>query len=73
MEFIETVLFQFVNYAIGLSKRVVKPYRSKFSKKTYTQHHHLAILLLKAKTNSKLCEIEDFDCIACFTASFGTH
>ena len=60
MEFNETGLFKFASHAYRLSKRVVKPYRSRFSKKTYTQHQHLAILLLKAKTNTKFYELEEF-------------
>jgi IS5 family transposase len=59
MEFNETGLFKFASHVYDLSKRVVKPYRSRFSKKTYTQQQHLSILLLKAKTNSKLREIEE--------------
>ena len=60
MEFNETGLFKFASHAYELSKRVVKPYRSRFSKKTYTQHQHLTILLLKAKTKSKFHEMEEF-------------
>ena len=60
MEFNETGLFKFASHAYRMSKGVVKPYRSRFSKKTYTQHQHLTILLLKAKTNTKFHELEEF-------------
>ena len=50
MEFNETVLFKFANYMYELSKRVLK---------IYAQNQHLAILLLKAKTNTKFHGFEE--------------
>jgi len=59
MEFNETGLYKFACHTYGLCKKAVKPYRSRFSKKTYTQQQHLAISLLKAKTNKKFYELEE--------------
>ena len=59
MEYNESNLYKFVSHTYQMSKKVVKPYCSRFSKKTYTQNQHLAILLLKAKTNTKFHELEE--------------
>lgn len=59
MEYYETGLYKFASHSFDLAKRVVKPYRSKFSKKTYTQPQHLAVLLVKEKRRLRFDETEE--------------
>jgi len=59
VKYCETRLFKFACHVYGLSKRVVPAYSSRFSKKTYTLHQHLAVLLLKAKTGCRFHELEE--------------
>jgi IS5 family transposase len=59
MEYNETGLYKFAHHSFDLAKRVVKPFKSKFSKKTYTQPQHVAVLLLMAKLRLKFHETEE--------------
>lgn len=59
MEYYETRVYKFVCHVYGLSTRAVRPYSSKFSKKTYTQNQHVAVLCLKERFNLKFYEVEE--------------
>lgn len=59
MEYSETKLLKFSKVSYELAKRVIRPYSSKFSKKTYTQQQHIAVLCIKAKKNQKFEQIEE--------------
>jgi len=59
VKYCETRLFKFAVQAYRMSKQVVPTYSSRFSKKTYTLHQHLAILLVKERTRCKFHEMEE--------------
>jgi len=59
MEYSETKLLKFSKVSYEVSKRVIRPYSSKFSKKTYTQHQHIAIICTKARKNQKFEQMEE--------------
>ena len=60
MEYSETKVIKFARAAYGVAKESsIKPYSSKFSKKTFTQHQHLAILCIKHKKKLKYRELEE--------------
>ena len=48
-KFRPTSIRRFVIAAYKLARRAVPPFSSKFSKRTYTQHQHVAILCLKVR------------------------
>lgn len=60
MEYSETKILKFARACYGLVKRSsIKPYSSKYSKKTFTQHQHVAILCIKHKKKLKYRELEE--------------
>jgi len=60
VEYSETKLIKFARAAYGVAKESsIKPYSSKFSKKTFTQHQHIAILAIKHKKRLKYRELEE--------------
>jgi len=59
MEYSETRIYKLSLEAQRLAKKVVPKYSSKFSKKTYTQDQHIAILCIKAKATKKFYETEE--------------
>jgi IS5 family transposase len=60
MEYSETKVIKFARASYGLAKQAVKPYSSKFSKKTFTQPQHVAMLCIKRKKRLKYRELEEF-------------
>jgi len=59
MEYSETKLLKFSRVSYDIAKKAVRPYSSKFSKKTYTQQQHIAILCIKTRKNQKFEQIEE--------------
>ena len=60
MEYSETRILKFARAAYDIAKQSsIKPYSSKFSKKTFTQHQHVAILCIKHKKKLKYRELEE--------------
>jgi len=59
MEYSETRIYKLSLEAQRLAKKVVPKYSSKFSKKTYTQDQHIAVLCIKAKVTKKFYETEE--------------
>ncbi|MFH0860211.1 MAG: IS5 family transposase [Candidatus Altiarchaeota archaeon] len=59
MKYSETRVYKFAGHAYRLCKRRIQPYSSKYSKKTYTQPQHVAVLLLKTKMRLKFDETEE--------------
>jgi len=49
--------YKFIKRAVIISKRILPPYSSKFSKKKYKQDQLFVILLYKAWTNKSYCDI----------------
>jgi len=60
MEYSETKVIKFARAAYTLAKWAIKPYSSKFSKKTFTQAQHVAMLCIKRKKRLKYRELEEF-------------
>ncbi|MEA1905052.1 MAG: IS5 family transposase [Candidatus Hadarchaeota archaeon] len=58
-EFGETRLLEFASTVYELARRAVPEYSSKFSKKTYTQCQHIAIICLKVREGKTYEEIVD--------------
>jgi len=60
MEYSETKILKFVRACYELVQRSsVKRYSSKFSKRTFTQHQHIAVLCIKHKKKLKYRELEE--------------
>ncbi|MEK7729100.1 MAG: hypothetical protein AAB354_11855, partial [candidate division KSB1 bacterium] len=60
MKYSETKILKFARACYGLVKRSsIKPYSSKYSKKTFTQHQHIAALCIKRKKRLKYRELEE--------------
>ena len=59
MKYSETRVYKVAKQAYKLSKRVVPAYSSKYSKKTYTQHQHIAVACVKIKMRQKYLETEE--------------
>ena len=59
MKYSETKIFKLAKESRRLAQRAVPAYSSKFSKKTYTQDQHIAVLCIKTKTNQRLRETEE--------------
>jgi IS5 family transposase len=59
MEYSETKILKFARASYGLAKQAIKPYSSKFSKKTFTQPQHVAMLCVKRKKRLKYRELEE--------------
>lgn len=60
MKYSETRVLKFAKAAYGIAKRSsIKPYSSKYSKKTFTQHQHIAALCIKRKKRLKYRELEE--------------
>lgn len=60
MEYSETKILKFVRACYELVQRSsIKLYSSKFSKRTFTQHQHIAILCIKHKKKLKYRELEE--------------
>lgn len=59
MNYSETRVYKFAGEAYRLAKRIIPAFSSKYSKKTYTQHQHLAIACLRIKTRQKYEETEE--------------
>lgn len=55
----ETRIFKLLIESRKLAQRVVPPYSSKFSKRTFTQDQHIATLCAKVKTRQKFYEMEE--------------
>ncbi|MBI4896652.1 MAG: IS5/IS1182 family transposase, partial [Candidatus Aenigmarchaeota archaeon] len=61
MKYSETRVLKFARAAYDVVKRSsIKPYSSKYSKKTFTQHQHIAILCLKKRNKLNYRELEEF-------------
>ncbi|MBI4896000.1 MAG: IS5/IS1182 family transposase, partial [Candidatus Aenigmarchaeota archaeon] len=61
MEYSETRVLKFARAAYDVVKRSsIKPYSSKYSKKTFTQHQHIAILCLKKRHKLDYRALEEF-------------
>ncbi len=60
MEYSETRILKFARVSYGIAKKAIRPYSSKFSKKTFTQPQHVAILCMKKKKRLKYRELEEF-------------
>jgi IS5 family transposase len=59
MEYSETRIYKLAKESQRLARKVVKPYSSRFSKKTFTQDQHIAILCIKTKVTKKFYETEE--------------
>ena len=60
MEYSETKILKFARACYGLVQSAsIKRYSSKFSKRTFTQHQHIAILCIKQKKKLKYRELEE--------------
>lgn len=59
MKYSETRIYKLARETQKLAQEVVPPYSSKFSKKTYTQDQHLAILCIKTKAGRKYRDTEE--------------
>jgi len=59
MNYSETRIYKIAVESHKLAQKVVPAYSSKFSKKTYTQDQHIAVLCIKAKIRQKLRETEE--------------
>jgi IS5 family transposase len=59
MKYSETRIYKLSKESQRLAKKVVPAYSSKFSKKTYTQDQHIAVLCIKTKITKKFYETED--------------
>ena len=60
MEYSETRILKFARAAYDIAKQSsIKPYSRKFSKKTFTQHQHVAMLCIKHKKKLKYRELEE--------------
>lgn len=60
MKYSETKTLKFAKTSYGMAKRAINPYSSKFSKKTFTQPQHVAILCIKKKKKLEYRELEEF-------------
>lgn len=59
MKYSETRLLKLANSLYSKSQKVCPAYSSKFSKKTYTQHQHIALLCLKKRLKADYRELEE--------------
>ena len=59
MKYSETRIYKLGMESRRLAQKVVPAYSSKFSKKTFTQDQHVALLCIKVKIRQKLRETED--------------
>lgn len=60
MKYSETKILKFARACYELvQKSSIKRYSSKFSKRTFTQHQHIAILCIKHKKKLKYRELEE--------------
>ena len=59
MKYSDTRIYKLAKESQKLAQKVVPAYSSKFSKKTYTQDQHIAILCVKTKARQKLRETEE--------------
>lgn len=59
MEYSETRIYKLACELDKLARKAVPEYSSKFSKKTFTQNQHVAILCIKVKLRQKLRETEE--------------
>lgn len=59
MEYSETRIYKLACELDKLARNAVPEYSSKFSKKTFTQNQHVAILCIKVKLRQKLRETEE--------------
>jgi len=59
MKYSETRIYKLTVALYGRAKRVCPAYSSKFSKKTYTQHQHIALLGLKKRLKEDFRDLAD--------------
>jgi len=59
MKYSETRIYKLAKESRRLAQKVVPAYSSKFSKKTYTQDQHVAVLCIKTKATKKFYETEE--------------
>ena len=59
MKYSDTSLYKIACEAQKLAQRVVPAYSSKFSKKTYTQDQHIAVLCIKSRVSRRLRDTEE--------------
>lgn len=59
MKYSETSFYKLAKESRRLAQKAVPSYSSKFSKKTFTQDQHIAILCIKVKTKQRLRETEE--------------
>lgn len=59
MKYSETSIYKLACQAQRLAQKVVPAYSSKFSKKTFTQDQHVALLCIKVKIRQKLRKTEE--------------
>jgi len=59
VKYSETRVLKFTRASYGIAKKTIRPYSSKFSKKTFTQPQHVAILCIKKKKRLKYRELEE--------------
>lgn len=59
MLFRDAGILKFAREAYSLARRAARPFSSKFSKKTYTQRQHIAVLCLKKKLKADYRRMEE--------------
>jgi IS5 family transposase len=59
MKYSDTRIYKLAKESQRLAQGVVPPYSSKFSKRTFTQDQHIAILCIRVKSRQKLREMEE--------------
>lgn len=59
MDYSESRIYKLSGELMKLAQKAVPEYSGKFSKKTFTQHQHLAVLCIKAKVRQRYREAED--------------
>lgn len=59
MKYSDTRIYKIACESQRLAQKVVPAYSNKFSKKTYTQDQHIAVLCIKTKIRQKLRETEE--------------
>ena len=62
MKYSETKVYKIAKESLKIAEKTVPPYSSKYSKKTYTQHQHIAVLFAMTKIGKDLRETEEALC-----------
>ena len=59
MEYSETRIYKTAEKALQMARKAVPSYSSKYSKRTYTQHQHIAVLCIRVLLRQKLRRTEE--------------